>query len=247
MKMSSESEILNMKNINNARDEVEAEDRYLAKNIEGTVKWFSRRKLYGFIKRSDCDEDVFVHLNALKRRRVFPFRRIFIKKDDRVRFNIVKTEKGCEARYVRLLRNSNQESDNKNEVFTGKKLRRNGDSHIKNDESIMGFMKNLVRKVDENENSEYSIREYDLKKDHKNYGAIVEILENMDLHDDVRIVGFIVKRDSEKGNARNVKVSSKAIRRKKHIKNRDTNLLASKENPILNAANHGAGDIKSKN
>jgi len=34
---------------------------------KGTVKWFNPTKGYGFIKPSDSDKDVFVHISAVER------------------------------------------------------------------------------------------------------------------------------------------------------------------------------------
>lgn len=34
---------------------------------KGTVKWFNPTKGYGFIKPTDSDKDVFVHISAVER------------------------------------------------------------------------------------------------------------------------------------------------------------------------------------
>lgn len=60
---------------------------------EGTVKFFNNTKGFGFIKQSDSEEDVFVHKNDLIDQ---------IRDNDKVTFDIEKSEKGLNAVNVRL-------------------------------------------------------------------------------------------------------------------------------------------------
>jgi len=42
------------------------DDEQKKKRLNGTVKWFSDAKGYGFITREDKEKDIFVHLSAVK-------------------------------------------------------------------------------------------------------------------------------------------------------------------------------------
>lgn len=61
---------------------------------KGTVKFFNRRRGYGFIEAESLGSDVFVHVKDLEDR---------ISKGDQVQFEIENSPKGYEARNVRLL------------------------------------------------------------------------------------------------------------------------------------------------
>ena len=65
--------------------------------MEGTVKFFSNKKGYGFLESEDGD--VFVHYSAIKGDGYKS-----LKKGDKVRFSVVKTEKGAQAKDVELLK-----------------------------------------------------------------------------------------------------------------------------------------------
>lgn len=63
-------------------------------SIEGTVKWFSDEKGYGFIKQED-GPDVFVHHTAIE-----GSGRRTLKEGERVQFEVVQEPKGLKARNV---------------------------------------------------------------------------------------------------------------------------------------------------
>ena len=60
---------------------------------EGTVKWFSNQKGYGFIETKD--RDVFVHYSEIKDEGYKT-----LKKGDKVEFDIATTDKGDQAKNV---------------------------------------------------------------------------------------------------------------------------------------------------
>jgi CspA family cold shock protein len=62
---------------------------------QGTVKWFSDSKRYGFIS-SDKGQDVFVHSSALQ---AGGFRSL--QEGQRVQFDVIKGPKGLQAENVR--------------------------------------------------------------------------------------------------------------------------------------------------
>ena len=68
--------------------------------MEGTVKWYNRKKGYGFIKGED-GEDYFVHYSALKQG-------TFIRDNDLVSFEAADTEKGKQAQNVTLLKKGSE-------------------------------------------------------------------------------------------------------------------------------------------
>lgn len=63
--------------------------------MEGTVKWFNTRKGYGFIKGDD-DQEYFVHYSSLPQG-------TYLKENDRVKFESAETERGKQAKNVKLL------------------------------------------------------------------------------------------------------------------------------------------------
>ena len=69
----------------------------------GTVKWFNGRKGFGFITPEGNEEgensnDVFVHFSSIIIEEESKFKTLY--ENDKVTFNIVKSEKGREARDV---------------------------------------------------------------------------------------------------------------------------------------------------
>lgn len=61
---------------------------------KGKVKFFNRKRGYGFIEPENLENDVFVHVTSLEDQ---------ISKGDRVAFEVKASEKGLEARNVRLV------------------------------------------------------------------------------------------------------------------------------------------------
>lgn len=66
---------------------------YLSQVNSGRIKFFNRRKGYGFIQSENLDQDIFVHVSDLED---------IVAKGDRVIFEIESSPRGPEARNVRL-------------------------------------------------------------------------------------------------------------------------------------------------
>lgn len=64
---------------------------------EGTVKWFSSEKGYGFIKPRDGSEDVFVHHSEVPGED--------LRDGEEVEFDVEETPKGLNATNVQRLKN----------------------------------------------------------------------------------------------------------------------------------------------
>jgi cold shock protein len=64
---------------------------------EGTVKWFSNEKGYGFIAREGA-EDVFVHFSAIQ---ADGYKSLM--EGQRVEFEVVQGQKGLQAANVQLI------------------------------------------------------------------------------------------------------------------------------------------------
>jgi CspA family cold shock protein len=60
--------------------------------LQGTVRWFSRVKGYGFIQPDGQDKDVFVHFSAIQGE---GYRNL--EQGQRVEFAVEETEKGPQA------------------------------------------------------------------------------------------------------------------------------------------------------
>jgi cold shock protein len=63
---------------------------------QGTVKWFNDAKGFGFITREGGGEDVFVHFSAIQ---MDGFKSLA--EGQRVEFELVRGDKGLQARSVR--------------------------------------------------------------------------------------------------------------------------------------------------
>jgi CspA family cold shock protein len=65
---------------------------------EGTVKWFSNEKGYGFIERGNGEADVFVHFSAIAGDGYKS-----LTEGQRVSFDVVQGDKGLQAANVEAL------------------------------------------------------------------------------------------------------------------------------------------------
>jgi len=70
--------------------------------FSGTVKWFDGEKGYGFIKRDDTGEDVFVHITSILESGLESF-----EKGQRVKFYITEGRKGNEAVMISFVKEGN--------------------------------------------------------------------------------------------------------------------------------------------
>jgi len=67
---------------------------------QGSVKWFNDSKGYGFITPDVGEKDYFVHFSSI----VDQDGRRTLREDDRVAFDIVKTDRGFSATNVSVVR-----------------------------------------------------------------------------------------------------------------------------------------------
>lgn len=65
---------------------------------QGTVKWFSAEKGYGFIQRDNGDKDVFVHYSEVNKEGYKS-----LDEGQRVEFDVTRGNKGFQAQAVELL------------------------------------------------------------------------------------------------------------------------------------------------
>ena len=71
--------------------------------MEGTVKWFNTKKGYGFIAGDD-GEEYFIHFTAVPRG-------TFLRENDRVSFEPAESERGKQAKDVKLLQKGSERTD----------------------------------------------------------------------------------------------------------------------------------------
>ena len=64
----------------------------------GKVKWFDKKKKYGFIIKDDDGKDIFFHLSGISD----PMLRNIVSSDQNVTFSIIKDQKGERAIDVKL-------------------------------------------------------------------------------------------------------------------------------------------------
>ena len=68
--------------------------------MEGTVKFFNRKKGFGFISGDD-GKDYFVHFSALPQG-------VFLRDNDKVSFNAIEGDRGLKAENVQLLQKGSE-------------------------------------------------------------------------------------------------------------------------------------------
>ena len=79
------------------------DDEQKKKRLNGKVKWFNSVKGYGFIKRDDKEEDVFVHFSAVKNSGLK-----YLKEGEQLTFEVEYSDRGPSA--INLQKTDNEVS-----------------------------------------------------------------------------------------------------------------------------------------
>jgi len=72
----------------------------MTERVRGHIKWFSHQKRYGFIRRDDGLQDIFVHMNEFRSTADAQW----VRDGDAVEFGIEQTPKGPSAVDVVVLK-----------------------------------------------------------------------------------------------------------------------------------------------
>lgn len=71
--------------------------------VFGKVKWFNTKKGYGFIKREDTDQDIFVHYTSITGDGYKS-----LQEGEEVQFELVEGPKGLQAQHVSRMSQASQ-------------------------------------------------------------------------------------------------------------------------------------------
>ncbi|XP_053773384.1 Y-box-binding protein 1-like [Desmodus rotundus] len=76
-----------------------APKKVIAQKVSGSVKWYSVKRGYGFLRRHDTQEEVFVHYSAIARSGLRKHQRV-LGTGEVVEFDVLQSERGTEATNV---------------------------------------------------------------------------------------------------------------------------------------------------